>query len=71
MFELIFWGIIIYIFVKGIMLFIRFFIPAVRNPVHNKPQKSPESKYKNAEEIDFIEIKSDKKDDEKQNSSDG
>ncbi len=59
--ELIFWGFIIYIIFKGVGLFLRFFIPAMRDPdaPAARPKKPIESKYKDAQEVDYTEIKSD------------
>jgi hypothetical protein len=59
---LIIWGVVIYAVLKALALFLRFFIPAVRSKENYKQKTSPQSKYKDAEEVDFIEIKSDKKD---------
>lgn len=50
---------------KGLGVFLRFFIPAYRGPAQKQQQqrkpKTTESKFKDAEEVDFIEIKDDKK----------
>ncbi len=62
-FEFFFWLIIFYILMKALGVFLRFFLPAYRDSTPKKQQKpgSTESKFKDAEEIDFIEIKEDKK----------
>ena len=66
MFELFIWCSVIYIIYKALRLFLRFFIPEVKGK-SNPGQKTPSaSKYKDAEEVDFIEIKSDKKDEKDQ-----
>ncbi len=64
MIELLFWGFMIYIIFKGVGLFLRFFIPSVRD--ESKPgqkqknnQRNYESKYKDAQEVEYTEIKSD------------
>ncbi len=67
MIELIFWIFAIYILFKGVGLFLRYFIPAARSGNQTTRQNKTESKYKDAEEVDFIEIKNDKKS-EKENS---
>ncbi|HUX93728.1 MAG TPA: hypothetical protein VMV36_07965 [Ignavibacteriaceae bacterium] len=63
MIELLFWGFIIYIIFKGVGLFLRFFIPALRDPSnkYNQPNKESKttSKYKDVQEVDYTEIKSD------------
>ncbi|MHB8338714.1 MAG: hypothetical protein ACYC6P_02650 [Ignavibacteriaceae bacterium] len=63
MIELLFWGFIIYIIFKGVGLFLRFFIPALRDPSnkYNQPKKESKttSKYKDVQEVDYTEIKSD------------
>ncbi|MHB1687572.1 MAG: hypothetical protein ACYCVH_09370 [Ignavibacteriaceae bacterium] len=61
MIELIFWGFIIYIIFKGVGLFLRFFIPALRNPSkdNRRPDTSTQSKYKDVQEVEYTEIKSD------------
>ena len=61
MFELFIWCFVIYIIYKAIRLFLRFFIPEVKRKDNYGQKTPPESKYKDAEEVDFIEIKSDKK----------
>jgi hypothetical protein len=43
-------------------VFLRFFIPEMKGKEEHRQTKPPESKFKDAEEVDFIEIKSDKKD---------
>lgn len=65
--ELIFWIVVIYILFKGAGLFLRYFIPASRGTNEAAKKTKTESKYKDAEEVDFIEIKNDKKT-EKENS---
>ncbi len=63
-FEFFFWLIIFYILMKALGVFLRFFMPAYRGPSSKQPQQKPrttESKFKDAEEVDFIEIKEDKK----------
>ena len=67
MIELIFWFVVIYVLFKGVGLFLRYFIPATRGTNKTAKQTKTESKYKDAEEVDFIEIKNDKKT-EKENS---
>lgn len=62
MFELLIWCFVIYVIYKALRLFLRFFIPEVRGKENYRQNTPPESKYKDAEEVDFIEIKSDKKD---------
>jgi hypothetical protein len=62
MFELFIWFFVIYVVYKALRLFLRFFIPELRGKETRRQNKPPESKYKDAEEVDFIEIKSDKKD---------
>ena len=62
MFELIVWGAVIYVIFKALKLFVRFFIPEVNRKEERRQNRPPESKFKDAEEVDFIEIKSDKKD---------
>jgi hypothetical protein len=62
MFELLIWCFVIYVIYKALRLFLRFFIPEVRGNNNHKQKKHTESKFKDAEEVDFIEIKSDKKD---------
>ncbi len=49
---------------KALGVFLRFFMPAYRGSAPKQSQQKPktsESKYKDAEEVDFIEIKEDKK----------
>jgi hypothetical protein len=50
---------------KGVKLFFRYFISEVKKPVdnvkNNSDFKAAESKYKDVEEAEFIEIKSDSK----------
>ncbi len=67
MIELVFWFFAIYILFKGVGLFLRYFIPAARDTNQTKKQYKTESKFKDAEEVDFIEIKNDTKS-EKENS---
>ncbi|MDR3627118.1 MAG: hypothetical protein P4L45_09805 [Ignavibacteriaceae bacterium] len=62
MFELFIWCIIIYVIFKVMKVFLRFFIPEMKGKEERRQTKPPESKFKDAEEVDFIEIKSDKKD---------
>jgi len=62
MFELLIWGVVVYIVLKALKLFLRFFIPEVKGKENSTQKTSHQSKYKDAEEVDFIEIKSDKKD---------
>lgn len=63
MIELLFWGFIIYIIFKGVGLFLRFFIPALRDPASKYKQTNntpkPASKYKDVQEVDYTEIKPD------------
>ena len=69
MFELLIWGVVIYIILKALKLFLKFFIPEVRGKGNPAQNVRPESKYKDAQEVDFIEIKSDKKDGKDQEQS--
>ena len=62
MFELFIWCIVIYIIFKALRLFLKFFIPEVKGKTNQNQNVDTKSKYKDAEEVDFIEIKSDKKD---------
>jgi len=62
MFELFIWCFVIYVIYKALRLFLRFFIPEVKGRHNHGQNTPPESKYKDAEEVGFIEIKSDKKD---------
>ena len=66
MFELFIWCFVIYIIYKALRLFLRFFIPEVKGKSNPGQGASPVSKYKDAEEVDFIEIKSDKKEEKDQ-----
>jgi|GEM_PF-1761559 len=64
MIELLFWGFMIYVIFKGVGLFLRFFIPSVRDqsdpsPKQNNAKKNYESKYKDVQEVEYTEIKSD------------
>jgi hypothetical protein len=61
MFELFIWCFAIYVIYKALRLFLRFFIPEVKRKDDHGKNTQTESKYKDAEEVDFIEIKSDKK----------
>jgi hypothetical protein len=62
MFELFIWAVVIYIILKALRLFLKFFIPEVKGKTNQNQNVDTKSKYKDAEEVDFIEIKSDKKD---------
>lgn len=62
MFELFIWCFVIYIIFKALRLFLKFFIPEIRGKDNPAQNARPESKFKDAQEVDFIEIKSDKKD---------
>ena len=61
MIELFFWLIAIYVLVKAVRIFLKYFSPALKNPVQKSQQAKEETKYKEAEEVDFIEIKNDSK----------
>jgi hypothetical protein len=62
MFELLIWCFVIYVIYKALRLFLKFFIPEVKGNNNQKQNTQTGSKFKDAEEVDFIEIKSDKKD---------
>lgn len=47
---------------KALGVFLRYFIPAYKGPASKQRKPNTESKFKNAEEVDFIEIKEDKND---------
>ncbi len=68
-FEFFFWLIIFYIIMKALGVFLKFFLPAYRGKSaarqRQKPEQKYESKFKDAEEVDFIEIKEDKNSKEK------
>ena len=60
-FEFFFWLIIFYVLMKALGVFLRFFMPAYRGGKPKQQTPRTESKFKDAEEVDFIEIKEDKK----------
>ena len=61
MFELFFWLLVIYVFAKAVRIFMKYFKPALKDTVKRPRQTTTETKYKDAEEVDFIEIKDDSK----------
>ncbi len=64
--ELIFWLIVIYILFKAVKIFLRYFISEVNGKGQTTNKTKTASKYKDAEEVDFIEIKNDKKTEKEQ-----
>ncbi len=61
MLELVFWLIAFYILFKAIRIFLKYFMPALKNQNPDTHRPKTQSKYKDAEEVDFVEIKDDKK----------
>lgn len=64
--ELIFWLIVIYFLFKAVKIFLRYFISEVNGKSQTTNKTKTASKYKDAEEVDFIEIKNDKKTEKEQ-----
>jgi hypothetical protein len=62
MFELFIWCLVIIAIFKVLRFFGRFFRPVAKDDDAYGQNTRHESKYKDVEEVDFIEIKSDKKD---------
>jgi hypothetical protein len=65
MFRLFLLFVLFYVLYKGIKLFFKYFISEMKKPADNIKDngdyKAAESKYKDVEEAEFIEIKSDSK----------
>ncbi len=65
MFRLFLLFVLFYMIYKGVKLFFRYFISEVKKPAdnirNNGDYKAAESKYKDVEEAEFIEIKQDSK----------
>ena len=60
MFEFFFWLLAIYVIVKAIRIFLRFFVSGYKGSAASRQKPQAESKYKDVEEVDFIEVKEDK-----------
>ncbi len=62
MFRLILLFIVLYVLFRLLRMFFRLFIPEAKDPVVHDAGAKTESKYKDAQEAEFREIKSDQKD---------
>lgn len=62
MLRLILIFILFYFIYRGIKLFVRYFTAEVKKPADIHGNTPTESKYKDAEEVEFREIKTDSKD---------